>query len=488
MLLLLFCLLRVGDLRTQAVRLSLSECIAISTDSSLQAFRAKNMYYSSYWSYRAYKASCLPSISLQFNPMQYNRNITKRYDYSENLDIYREQQSYSSSGGLSVSQIIPLTGGTFSFDTDLSYLKNFGENIFSQYSSVPFRISYSQSVFGFNPYQWERKVEPLKYEQAKKKLVYQIEELSETTVTYFFDLVLAQKQYELAEEILLSTDTLYRVGQEREKISAILPSEIELLEIDLLNSENRLQTAAMNLRNAQYRLRSFLNRGEREEIEIDVPMRRPQIFISVEEALLQAQENNPDYLGFAQELLEAEKSLKQIEKESSFSASISASIGFNQASETLRGAYSSPSQQDVVSISVSIPMVDWGVRKGRMNMARNNLNITRLTIEQARENLKEEIISTIDRFHIHQELTVSAARALELATSAFENTKRRFIVGKSDVNSLTQNMNRRHEAQRNFIDVLKNYWMNYYKIRKLTLYDFEKNEKLSFSIDDRLIK
>ena len=34
-------------------------------------------------------------------------------------------------------------------------------------------------------------------------------------------------------------------------------------------------------------------------------------------------------------------------------------------------------QQDLVAVSVSIPLLDWGVRKGKYNMARNNLNVVK---------------------------------------------------------------------------------------------------------------
>jgi outer membrane protein TolC len=480
-----FCILSVLA-NAQTVKMDLFQCIKLASDSSLQAFRAKNMYLSGYWDYRAYKASLLPSISLHVSPLQYNRNITQRYDYTENLDVYREQQSLSSSGGVAVSQSVPLTGGTFSLSSDLSYMRNFGANNYSQYSSVPFRIGYSQTLFGFNSFKWEKKIEPLKFEQAKQRLIYQLEEIAEAAIQYFFDLALAQKEYELAADNVLSTDTLFRVGLEREKIDAIAPSDLQLLELDVIGAENNLKSARLNLKNARYRFRTFLNREEAFESDVTVPIKRFAIAVSDDEALMYAIENNPDYRSFAQELLESERNLEQTEKNASFSASISASIGFNQAAETFTGAYKNPSQQDVVNIGVSIPVVDWGVNKGRISVAKNNRLLAQLSIEQERKNLKQEIVATIDNFNLLQELVVSAEKALLLATSAYENTKRRFIVGKSDVNSLTLTLNRQREAQRNFLETLKGYWLSYYKLRRLTLFDFEKRENLSDEIDAEL--
>lgn len=107
--------------------LSLQKAIEIANDSSLQAFRAKNMYLSSYWAFRSFKAGRLPSLSLNMTPVSYNRYIRQRYDSQENIDVYRAQQMFGSSGSLNVSQNFDPLGGTFYLETGLEYMRNFGE-------------------------------------------------------------------------------------------------------------------------------------------------------------------------------------------------------------------------------------------------------------------------------------------------------------------------------------------------------------------------
>ena len=53
----------------------------------------------------------------------------------------------------------------------------------------------------------------------------------------------------------------------------------------------------------------------------------------------------------------------------------------------------------------------------------------------------------------------------------------------TDINSLTLSLNRRQEAQRNYISALQQYWENYYKIRRLTLFDFSSGFSLSDQFD-----
>ncbi|MDR1784123.1 MAG: TolC family protein, partial [Dysgonamonadaceae bacterium] len=70
----------------------------------------------------------------------------------------------------------------------------------------------------------------------------------------------------------------------------------------------------------------------------------------------------------------------------------------------------------------------------------------------------------------------SAEEAVNLANQAYRETRERFVIGKADVNSLQLALNRQKDAQNNYLKALQNYWLSYYKIRRLTLWDFEKNE------------
>ena len=144
----------------QKLTLDLQQTIRLANDSSLESFRAQNMYLSGYWEYRSYRANRLPSLTLDLTPAQYYRDITRRYDSDADIAVYRSQQSFSAYGSLSIQQNLDLTGGTFYANTSLGYMRNFGSNKYTQYTSVPFQIGYTQELIGYNAFRWERKIEP----------------------------------------------------------------------------------------------------------------------------------------------------------------------------------------------------------------------------------------------------------------------------------------------------------------------------------------
>ena len=465
------------------IELDLETTVQLANDSSLSAFRAKNSYMASYWEYRSFKADRLPSLSLYLTPVSYNRDYTRRYDSDQNIDVYRRQQSFYSYGNLAAQQNLDITGGTFFVDSELGYIHNFGDQSYSQFSSVPIRIGYRQELIGFNPFKWEKRIAPVKYEKAQKELIYQLEQTAETASDYFFDLAMAQAEYELAVENMASSDTLYRIGEERYKIASIGQADLLTLRLDKVNAQNSLQNAEINFRRSMFALAAYLNLEKETRITLRLPDYPKDIIITEEEALRLARENNPRYLDSEQQILQSEQTVERAKIESRFNAGLSASVGFNQVAESFRNAYRNPLQQDIVSLTLSIPLVDWGVRRGRLNMAKSNLSITRLTSRENEIRLEEDVIMTVGDFTIQQQLIRSAEEAMELAKLAYDQTRERFIIGKADINSLTLSTNRRQEAQRNYILALKNYWQSYFKIRKLTLYDFEKRAPIAETFD-----
>lgn len=466
--------------------LTLEQTILLAADSSLEAFRSKNQYMSGYWEYRAFKAGRLPSLTLNLTPGQYNRTITKRYDSGNDVDVFRQQQAYEAYGGLSVVQNFDLLGGTFFLNTNLDYLRNFGDHTETQYTSVPVRIGYQQSLLGYNAFKWEKKIAPLKYEKAKKQLVYDIENTAGLATQYFFSLAMAQAIYDLAEQNLRNTDTLYRIGEERHKIAAISQTDLLTLKLDRLNASNSLKTADIALKRAMFALTSFLNMDKNTTIRLRLPSYPKSMEISGDKALTEARTNNPTFLGYRQNILESRQYVDRTQKESMFNASVSASVGFNQVAGSLSGVYRDPLRQDIVSLNISIPLVDWGVRRGRYNMAKNNLNVTEISARQGEVKIEEDVIMTVGDFNTQKDQILWAEEALVIAEEAYAQTLQRFMIGKADINTLTLSRQRQQEARRNYISALESYWVSYYKIRKLTLFDFELNTPLINTIDQKI--
>jgi outer membrane protein TolC len=298
---------------------------------------------------------------------------------------------------------------------------------------------------------------------------------------------MAQLEYDLAVENVVSSDSLYFIGSERLKIASISQADLLTLKLDALNAKNTLETVSLNLKRAMLSFLAFMDMPKDTELKLELPQYPARISVTPDQALRLSQENNPDYLQYQLNVLAAEREVERTRKKMAFDANVTASVGFNQVANNFRGAYQNPLEQDVVRVGLSIPLMDWGVRKGNANMAKSNLDVAKISVQQSQTYLEQDVMLTVGDFRVQQDLIAGAEEARSLANLAYNSTKQRFMIGKADVNSLTLSLGRLNTAQKNYMTALKNYWLSFYKLRKLTLYDFEKNMSLSYQFDAILI-
>lgn len=467
----------------QIKTLTLTDAIKLASDSSLAAFKAKNIYLSSYWQYRTYKAERLPGISLEMTPVSYSNNFVKRYDYINNRDIYKTQQNLYSYANLSLRQNIDWTGGVVYIDTELGYLKNMGATSYQQFNTIPFRIGYSQSLFGYNLFKWERKIEPLKYEKAKSELIYDLEEIAEQTTILFFEVAMNETLVKLTQQNILNADSLYHIGTERYKIGSISHSDLLSLKLNVIDAQTSIGNAEYSLQKSRYSLMNMLHLDNDEVFSISIPEDIMDIEILPIEAIYIAKDNNPVYLEQKQNILIAEQSLDKTVKSARFTANLSASVGYNQVSDELMTVYNNPQRQDIVSVQLSVPLVDWGTGKGKVNVAKRNLDAVKISAELAEQMFEQDILSVLQEFKLRQSQIQLAKEAREIANQALIKAKQLFIIGKAEVNTINSTISKQIESELEFISALNQYWVNYYRIRKLTLYDFAVKQSISTNFE-----
>ena len=469
----------ISSVATAQLRLSLDDVIALAKDSSLTAFRYKNMYLANYWNFKSFKAQRLPSLTLDVQPVVYNRQLVSRYDSENDIDIYRQQKSYAASAGLTLTQNFDPLGGTFYVTTSLDYLRGFGDNTFNQYTAVPFIIGYRHNSFGFNQFKWDRKIEPLKFEKAKLEYLYNTELIAIQAVQYFFQLALSQAQYDNAVIQKDKCDSLYLIGQLKYNIASITKSDLMTLELDVLNAQNSIATAQVAVRRDMLRLTSYLGLDRNTQLQLILPEKPPNIAINYNAAIEMMHKNSYMILEKMQSVSEAEMNLDRIRKSNRVSAGISASVGYNQEAEELKDAYRDPMRRDVISVSISVPLVDWGVRKGQKNQAANALDIAKIDQAQKMDELEQNVINTVAEFNTRFDLLITAEESLRLAKAVYEQNILNFQNGSCDITTLSSSQTRLLNAQNQYITSMRDYWSCYYEIRSQTLFDFITNSPLN---------
>lgn len=463
--------------------MTLEDVIEVASQQSLDAFISENMYLANYWQFRYFKADRLPSLTLDATPLDYNRSMQKVYNYDENRDEFVEREDFNSDLSLQLNQNVGFTGGSIFAQSNLSMTQKLGDDKVSSFSSTPFLIGYSQNINGYNRLKWEARIEPVKFEKAKKEFIQRNENLSIKATRLFFDLLDAQIEVTISETNLANADTLFTIGKGRFQVGTVTQDELLDLELSFMNATLALTRAKLELDRAEAQLNSFLSFEKETKIECVIPQEIPELQINALSAVDKAMTNNPEILGHQQQLLEEDRKVKQAKSETGVSGDVFALYGLNQNSEDFDEVYQEPLDRQRFRVGINVPILDWGRRKGQLSMARSNREVVRLSINQEKIDFEQNVIMNVMEFNLQGVQVINSSKADTIANMKYDVTQQRFLIGKQNIINLNAARNDREQARRAYISSLRSYWNYYYSIRRLTLFDFEKKISLSEDFD-----
>ncbi|MRR20256.1 TolC family protein [bacterium] len=459
-------------LRSQDVkRLTLDDVVRLASEQSPYALIARNRFRASYWQYRTFVAEYRPALTLAGTLPDYStaysrvwNSVTQQYEYASTNVL-------QTSGSLALAQNIGMTGGSISLVSDLTYEKDF-ERDTEKYITAPLNIRLTQPLFRFNELKWQKKIEPLKYEEARKKYLSDVENVHIMAVQYFFNLALAQINKEIAETNMQNADTLYQIAKGRYNLGTIAEDELLNLELSYLNAGTAINESEINLRDRELKLRSFLGFNQTVRLELLIPGEIPALEVEVSEVLRLAEENNPELIAMERQLVEARSSVAQAKAEKGLNANLTASYGLRDQDPVFEEAYNDPNQQQIIRVGFTLPILDWGLGRGRYKMAQSNEELTRVTVEQSRVDFEQQLMLDVQQFNLQDDQVRIAAKSDTVAAKMYEVTKQRFLIGRIDVLELNNADTKKDQNKRSYIQALSNYWSYYYNMRALTLYDF----------------
>lgn len=468
----------VGD----TLSLSLHSAITLAQEQSPSAKSARGAYLSAYWNYRYFKANYLPSVTLSSSPYL-NKEINK-ITQSDGTAQFLKQDQFGADLTLSVSQNIAWTGGSLFVKSTLNRLDELrGNETF--YSSSPLIVGYQQSLFGYNNLKWDRRIEPLRFREAKKEYAEALELVAVSTCRHFFSLASAQTELEMARQNFASADTLYRMAQGRYAIGTITENEMLQLEINRLNEETNVMDARIALEEQQQSFRSFLGLEPTVDLQLTLPDSVPQFEVPLHEALRLATENSPDPEYYRRIRKEGESVLAARKASAGLKADIYLQLGLSQTGKSVASVYRDPMNQTFASISLTLPVLDWGRGKGQVKVARSQLDLINTQAEQGMKDFDQNVQKLVMQFNMQARKVHIAHLTAQRAEHRHSVARRLYVMGRNSILDLNSSINEKNSARRNHIYAMQTYWTLYYTLRSMTQYDFQRHAPLTAFVGDQ---
>lgn len=470
------------------LRLTLDKAIYSAQNHSIAAMVAKYTFLSSYWSFRSYQASRLPSLNLSGEVLSFDRSLRLLQDYDTGEMRYLENYNLQNTLGLAIQQNITLTGGTLRLYSSLNRLDQFAPKESKSYYSQPITLSYTQPLFAYNSFKWNKKIAPKEYELAKRTYIEAMEDITVQAVSYYFSLLLSKTRHTIAVKNYGNTKSLYSIAEERLKLGSITNDELLQLQLRMLNDSLAINDTALAVREQRMRFNSYLRYSE--NVDIDPGARR-------------ANPRHRDRLcdrtgqGAGKLVVQCRQPTASAQRR-----------GRHRPGQGRTGRYGHDKcpvrvvpnrrrvpgrpirtwlDQEVIGLQFSIPLFDWGMGKGRVRMAKARADMVRNQIEQDETDYRHTIYTLIEQFHNQRNQCIVAARAREVAESRYAMAMENFRRGTVSVTDMNTAQTEKDQASQTYVSALADFWNYYYSLRRKTLYDFISHTDISVEFD-RLIE
>lgn len=468
---------------TFAQSMSLDEVIERARGESVQALQARSAFVSDYWAWRSYQASRLPSLSMYGNLGSFDRSLRLLQNYETGEMVYTKNYNMQNSIGLQAKQNVTFTGGTLSLYTDMARIDQFGTGGRTWYAQ-PVTLSYSQPLFSYNQFKWDKLISPKEYEKARRTYLESMEDVTLQAVRGYFDVMLAQKVYEVSVSNYENTVQMLGIARSRMALGSVSRDECLQLELRVLNDSISINENRVALRKARMQLNSLLGFDETREVSTTLEEMLPDIVIDYETVLLKCSENSSFYLGGEIDILNAESAIEQAKASRGITMQLNARFGLSNSAKELQETYKNLLDQEVVGLTFSVPIFDWGQGRGKVEKAKAAADVVRARVEQSENDKRISLFTAVGQFNNQRQLCDVSRRASSIAQERYQLVMGKFRSGNASVTDLNNARADSDAAIQKYITDISSYWTYYYTLRKLTLYDFISGDDITVSYEE----
>ncbi|NOX90150.1 MAG: TolC family protein, partial [Calditrichaeota bacterium] len=299
----------------------------------------------------------------------------------------------------------------------------------------------------------------------------------------FYNLYSAIEREKIAFQTLQQQKEAYQLAINKFKAGVIAEVEALQMEVDLGEAENNYDLSKVDHVTNADALKQLLSINMEDSIVLNTDLSYPVVHVDPDLALEYGLKNRLE-LQEQKISIEQQLNLERIKSEYQISGKISAYydlIGVKQDPRDL-ALYSTfdnaweelkrrPGNRGV-SLSVTIPLWDWGVNKNRRLAARARLKKQEMALKDQEITIIRDIRNTVLAFQSSLRRLRLLEKNVKVAEKSFNISKNRFANGDINTQALALDRNRLSQAYNSRLNALISYKLLLSDIKRKTFYDF----------------
>lgn len=451
--------------------------MAISQSSSVKYVQNQDVNY--YWRWKNHQTRFRPQLTLSGDLPDFE-NQTKPIVQPDGSIIFNQVTQLETSAQLAISQPIPQLGAYVYAASGVVRLQDFNNSTVG-FSGVPVSVGITQPLFAYNWMKWSRLTEPLVYEEAQKRFIESIEEISYNATARFFNYLKIQTNFTLAESNLSNSRDNLKIAEVKRELGNISGNDFSRIQLSVFNAQKALNNARINLKNADYELKKYIGLDQNMLIDLIIPLDMFLWEVDPDIALKESLDNRKETPEFERRLIQADRDLTRAKREAGVGATLRMSYGVSNSADYFGGVYENPEQQQNVSLSLSMPIMDWGRSESRVKLAESQRELVLYDVDQDRQDFERGVVVQVEQFNLIKSQIATAEAADKVAEEGYKIALKKFQNGEISITDLNISLQEREGAKRDYIRSIENYWESYYRLREVTLYDFEFSQKIFYT-------
>jgi len=457
--------------------LTLVEAMQIAENNSPNMKRTRLNLIRSQENLNAQNAALKSQFSLSVNPIGYNQNR----EFNELISKWNTTRTTESYSLFTVAQPIVLTDAVVSLTNRFGYTDSYSEYSDRTIKGFSNRLSLNldQPLFTYNRTKLQLKELQLALENAQLNYAIQLLALEKGVTQAFYYVYQQQQSMEIARQAYLNMQQSYEVIKNKVDAGISAREEMFQAELNLASSRSEYENSQVTFENAKDDFKMIIGMSLYDDLIVLPDIEVDTVKIDVAFAIDQGLANRMELRQSQINIETAEFDLIQTKALNEFKGNLGLSIGLFGDNEKIGNVYDSPTDNESISLSFSIPLWDWGERKSRIKATQANIESANISYEEEQNNIilsvrqvYRNLINLRNQIGIARQNVTNAQLTYDLNLEKYKN---------GDLTGMDLNIyqNQLSEKQLSYTNSLISYKLELLNLKIQTLYDFEKKEPVT---------
>ncbi len=456
--------------------LTLQEALEIAMERSPDIQRSQLNLQRSSESLNAQKAALKSQFSLSVTPMDYRNERVFNSFFSR----WNTNETKTSSTTFTIAQPVKWTDGTLALINRFAWQDAYSEfqHARSKTFSNNLYVSLEQPIFTYNRTLMALRRLELDLEDAALSYAIRRLALERSVAQAFFDVYKNKMSLEIAREELSNQEQSYQIIKNKVDAGLSALEELYQAELNLSTSKSNVQNKQVILDNSLDAFKQLIGLSLFEETAVQADITHQPVQVDLQLALDHGLKWRMELRQARIDIETSQFDLIQASATNEFRGDVTISYGVIGTDERFANIYEVPTKNQRFSVSLQIPLWDWGEKQSRIKSAEAVVKTRELSLEEERNSIIIAIRQVYRNLQNLEGQIEIARQNVRNAQLTYDINLERYKNGDLTSMDLQLYQNQLSQKKLALVDALISYKIELLNMKIQSLWDFEKNESV----------